>query len=195
MSTTAGFTSVEGTTSPATLGTATTTDTRWLTDTEQHAWRSFLNTAKLVLAEQERGMAAHGLSGTDYTVLVCLSEAPDRQLRMSELAQATLLEKSRLSHQITRMERADLVRRESCPGDRRGQFAVLTEQGWDVIQRVAPYHVELVRSIFIDRFTPAQLSQLDALLGPLGAGLRSQCPKDVSSPDGDDTDRELTDPE
>ena len=84
-------------------------------------------------AELERGTKQHGLSGTDYGVLVCLSEAPERRLRMSELAQATLLEKSRLSHQITRMERAGLVRRESCPGDRRGQFAVLTEQGWDTI--------------------------------------------------------------
>ena len=173
--------------------TPTTTGTRWLTDTEQQAWRSFLNAAKIILAEQERGMAAHGLSGTDYSVLVCLSEAPNRRLRMSELAQTTLLEKSRLSHQITRMERADLVRRESCPGDRRGQFAVLTEQGWDVIQRVAPHHVELVRSIFIDRLTPAQLSQLESLLGPLSAGLRSQCPTDAST-SGDD-ECELTDPE
>ncbi|MFD0594636.1 MarR family winged helix-turn-helix transcriptional regulator [Catellatospora coxensis] len=74
-------------------------------------------------------MAQHDLSGTDYGVLVSLSEAPDRRLRMSELAQTMLLEKSRLSHQITRMERAGLVRRQSCPSDRRGQFAVLTDEG------------------------------------------------------------------
>src|SRR5690349_20158760 len=154
--------------------TTTTTEVSWLTDREQQAWRSFMSTTKLVLAELERGMAQHGLSGTDYGVLVCLSEAPRRRLRMSELSQQMLLEKSRLSHQITRMERAGLVRRESCPDDRRGQFAVLTDEGWETIQRVAPHHVELVRAIFIDRLTPAQLAQLTELFTPLHTSMREQ---------------------
>ncbi len=158
--------------------TTQTTEVPWLTDQEQRAWRSFLMTSKLVMAELERGMAQHGLSGTDYSVLVCLSEAPRRRLRMSELSQTLLLEKSRLSHQITRMERAGLVRRESCPDDRRGQFAVLTDEGWETIRRVAPVHVELVRSIFIDRLTPAQLAQLAEIFEPLQTSMREQCPKD-----------------
>lgn len=155
-----------------------TTAVSWLTEPEQEAWRSFIFTAKLVLAELERGMAQHGLSGTDYGVLVCLSEAPERRMRMSELSQTMLLEKSRLSHQITRMERAGLVRRESCPSDRRGQFAVLTDEGWETIRRVAPHHVELVRSIFIDRLTPSQLSQLTELFTPLHTQIRERCPKE-----------------
>lgn len=155
-----------------------TTEVSWLNEQEQEAWRSFIFTAKLVLAELERGMAQHDLSGTDYGVLVSLSEAPDRRLRMSELAQTMLLEKSRLSHQITRMERAGLVRRQSCPSDRRGQFAVLTDEGWETIRRVAPFHVELVRSIFIDRLTPQQLVQLTELFTPLHTSMREQCPKD-----------------
>ncbi|WP_144121784.1 MarR family winged helix-turn-helix transcriptional regulator [Catellatospora sichuanensis] len=155
-----------------------TKEVSWLNGQEQEAWRSFILTAKLVLAELERGMAQHDLSGTDYGVLVSLSEAPERRLRMSELAQAMLLEKSRLSHQITRMERAGLVRRQSCPSDRRGQFAVLTDEGWETIQRVAPHHVELVRSIFIDRLTPPQLVQLTELFTPLHTSMREQCPKD-----------------
>ncbi|GAA1618109.1 MarR family winged helix-turn-helix transcriptional regulator [Catellatospora bangladeshensis] len=158
--------------------TTQTTEVPWLTDQEQRAWRSFLMTSKLVTAELERGMAQHGLSGTDYSVLVCLSEAPRRRLRMSELSHTLLLEKSRLSHQITRMERAGLVRRESCPDDRRGQFAVLTDEGWETIRRVAPFHVELVRSIFIDRLTPAQLAQLAEIFEPLQSSMREQCPKD-----------------
>ncbi|MEU7823962.1 MarR family transcriptional regulator [Catellatospora sp. NPDC049133] len=155
-----------------------TEEVSWLNDQEQEAWRSFIFTAKLVLAELERGMAQHDLSGTDYGVLVSLSEAPDRRLRMSELAQTMLLEKSRLSHQITRMERAGLVRRQSCPSDRRGQFAVLTDEGWETIRRVAPFHVALVRSIFIDRLTPRQLVQLTELFAPLHTSMREQCPKD-----------------
>lgn len=158
--------------------TTQTTEVPWLTDQEQRAWRSFLMTSKLVTAELERGMAQHGLSGTDYSVLVSLSEAPQRRMRMSELSLTLLLEKSRLSHQITRMERAGLVRRESCPDDRRGQFAVLTDEGWETIRRVAPFHVELVRSIFIDRLTPAQLAQLAEIFEPLHTSMRERCPKD-----------------
>lgn len=158
--------------------TTQTTEVPWLTDQEQQAWRSFLMTSKLVMAELERGMAQHGLSGTDYSVLVSLSEAPQRRLRMSELSHTLLLEKSRLSHQITRMERAGLVRRESCPDDRRGQFAVLTDEGWETIRRVAPVHVELVRSIFIDRLTPGQLAELTEMFTPLLTSIREQCPKD-----------------
>jgi DNA-binding MarR family transcriptional regulator len=155
-----------------------TTEVPWLDDREQQAWRSFIHTARLVMAALERGMAENGLTSTDYGVLVSLSEAPQRRLRMSELSQTLLLEKSRLSHQVTRMERAGLVRRESCPDDRRGQFAVLTDEGWETIRRVAPHHVELVRSIFIDRLTPAQLAQLTEMFTPLQTSIRAQCPKD-----------------
>ncbi|MDI1460288.1 MarR family transcriptional regulator [Catellatospora sp. KI3] len=158
-----------------------TTNANWLTEPEQAAWRAFIYTSKLVTAELERGMAQHGLSGTDYGVLVSLSEAPGRRMRMSELSQSMLLEKSRLSHQITRMERSGLVRRESCADDRRGQYAVLTEQGWETIQRVAPHHVALVRAIFIDRLTPAQLATLTELFEPLHTMMREACPKEAEA--------------
>jgi DNA-binding MarR family transcriptional regulator len=97
---------------------------------------------------------------SDYEILVHLSESPERRLRMSELARATLLEKSRLSHQITRMERDSLVARESCPGDRRGQYAVLTPTGLATIERVAPFHVAEVRRRLFDLITPEQLTAL-----------------------------------
>lgn len=151
---------------------------RWLSEAEQSAWRSYLAANRLLAVELERGHQQHGLSSSDYEVLVRLSEVPERRLRMWELAKGTLLEKSRLSHQITRMERAGLVRRESCTGDRRGQFAVLTDLGWETIEKVAPFHVEQVRSIFIDRLTPDQMQTLTEIFAPMAEDLRKQCPKD-----------------
>lgn len=151
---------------------------RWLSEAEQRAWRSYLAANRLLTVELERGHQQHGLSSSDYEVLVRLSEAPERRLRMWELSKGTLLEKSRLSHQITRMERAGLVRRESCPGDRRGQFAVLTEHGWETISKVAPHHVEQVRTFFIDRLTPEQVQTLTEIFSPMAEDLRKQCPKD-----------------
>jgi DNA-binding MarR family transcriptional regulator len=119
------------------------------------------------------------LSSSDYEVLVWLSEAPGQRLRMWELAKWTVLEKSRLSHQITRMERAGLVRRESCTGDRRGQFAVLTDFGWETIQRVAPSHVELVRKSIIDRLESEQVQTLTEIFAPMAEDLRQACPDDA----------------
>jgi DNA-binding MarR family transcriptional regulator len=152
--------------------------TRWLSEDEQRTWRAYLTANRLLSLELEKGFQQHGLSTSDYEVLVNLSEAPERRLRMWELAKVTLLEKSRLSHQITRMERAGLVRRESCPGDRRGQFAVLTDHGWETITQVAPAHVELVRNMFIDRLDGEQLKTLTEVFAPMADDLRLSCPKD-----------------
>lgn len=162
---------------------------RWLTEPEQRAWRSYLAANRLLAVELEKGHQQHGLSSSDYEVLVHLSESPEHRLRMWELAKGTLLEKSRLSHQITRMEKAGLVRRESCPGDRRGQYAVLTEQGWATIQRVAPSHVEQVRAFFIDRLRPDQVEALTEIFSPMAEDLRKQCPGDAEIREA------LTDPE
>lgn len=151
---------------------------RWLTAEQQLAWRAYLAANRLLMVELERGHQQHGLSSSDYEVLVRLSESPEHRLRMWELARETLLEKSRLSHQITRMERTGLVRRESCPGDRRGQFAVLTEEGWETIKRVAPHHVEQVRQSFIDRLDDEQVKMLTEIFAGMAEDLRQQCPKD-----------------
>ena len=140
-------------------GTASATG-RWLTPEEQEAWRAFLATSKLLFRQLDRELHPFGLSINDYEILVVLSEAPDHRLRMTDLADATAQSRSRLSHQITRMEGTGLVRRDSCPGDKRGLFAVLTDTGMATIERVAPYHVDSVRRHFIDRLTPEQLDTL-----------------------------------
>ena len=95
-----------------------------------------------------------------YEVLVRLSEAPERRLRMSELADATGSSRSRLSHAVARLEEAGWVRREECPTDRRGQLAVLTDEGFAVLAAAAPGHVEGVRRHLFDRLTPAQVEPL-----------------------------------
>ena len=145
---------------------------RWLTPAEQEAWRGHLATSKLLFRQLDRDLQPFGLSGNDYEILVVLSEAPEHRLRMTDLADATAQSRSRLSHQITRMEAAGLVRRESCPGDKRGLFAVLTETGMATIERVAPFHVDSVRRHFIDLLTPDQLSALRAGYAAVNGHLR-----------------------
>ena len=108
--------------------TTTAPDFRWLTDDEQRSWRAWLETNLLLSDRLEQELkASDGLSGPEYEVLVRLSEAPDRRLRMSDLASRTLSSKSRLSHQVSRMEQDGLVRREECLEDRRGAWAVRLE--------------------------------------------------------------------
>lgn len=145
---------------------------RWLSEDEQQTWRLALHTHKLLLRQLDRDLHSDGLSAHDYEILVGLSEAPDRRMRMTELADATSQSRSRLSHQITRMETRDLVRREECEGDKRGTWAVLTDFGMATIERVAPRHVESVRKHFIDRLTPDQLDEVRTAYQPVYDYLR-----------------------
>lgn len=135
--------------------------TRWLSKEQQAHWRSWL-TATTVLREQlSRELhESHGLTITDYEILVRLSESDQKSIRMSDLAKLTLLSRSRLSHQIDRMETAGLVSREVCPDDRRGQLAVLTSTGMKALVAAAPDHVEGVRKHFVDVLTDAEYKAL-----------------------------------
>ena len=131
--------------------------TRWLTEDEQRLWRGWLAASMLLPERLNRDLQEqHGLTGTDYQVLVELSESPERRMRMSTLAERTQLSRSRLSHQIDRMTAAGLVTRQECAQDGRGMFAVLTEKGWETITAAAPDHVESVRRNLVDRLTPEQ---------------------------------------
>jgi DNA-binding MarR family transcriptional regulator len=135
--------------------------TRWLTKEQQAHWRSWL-TASTVLREQlsRELQDLHGLTMTDYEILVRLSECETNAIRMSDLATLTLLSRSRLSHQIDRMEAAGLVSREVCPDDRRGQLAILTPAGVKALETAAPDHVEGVRKHFVDVLTDAEYKAL-----------------------------------
>lgn len=130
---------------------------RWLSDDDQQMWRAFLGVLNLLPLYLERELQQqHGLTMHDYEILVRLSEVPERRIRMTELAGLSNQSKSRLSHQMTRMENAGLVVRESCDSDRRGQWAVLTDAGWERLVKAAPDHVESVRRHYIDLLTDEQ---------------------------------------
>ncbi|WP_409329128.1 MarR family winged helix-turn-helix transcriptional regulator [Trujillonella humicola] len=131
--------------------------TRWLDDEQQRAWRAWLSVSELVprvLDAQLRRDA--GLSHAAYVVLAMLSEAPGRARRMSDLARRANQSQSRLSHTVGRLEERGWVRRERASEDARGNLAVLTDAGWDVVQQVAPGHVEAVRAAMFDAMTPEQ---------------------------------------
>lgn len=145
----------------------TGTGTRWLSDDEQTAWRTYLMATKRLLARLEHDHKAHGLTGDDYAVLVALSEAPDDRLRMAELADQVQESRSRLSHHVSRLEAAELVTRETCPEDRRGSWAVLTPTGRQAIEALAPHHVALVREHFVDHLDEADLADLTRIFARL----------------------------
>ncbi len=125
--------------------------TAWLTDAEQRAWRAYLESTKVLFDALDRQLQHDSdLPHTYFEILVRLSEAPGRALRMSELADVTLSSRSRLSHAVARLEERGWVQRADCPTDRRGQIATLTDAGYDVLSGAAPGHVAAVRSYVID---------------------------------------------
>jgi DNA-binding MarR family transcriptional regulator len=138
-----------------------TEEVPWLSPRELAAWRSYLDSTRYLLHTLESQLQADaGMPLAYYEILVDLSEAPDRTLRMGALATAVRSSTSRLSHAISRMEECGWVRRESHPTDRRATFAVLTEDGLAALARAAPGHARAVREHVLERLTPEQLDQL-----------------------------------
>src|SRR3954447_13468219 len=130
-----------------------------LTETEQPAWRPFIESSWALHTRLEDELrAATGLSMNDYHVMVVLSEAPQRRLRMGELADRLVLSPSRVTYQISSMVKRGLVRKQSCPDDGRGQEAVLTDEGMAALRAAAPLHLVTVRDRFIDRLDPDELA-------------------------------------
>src|SRR3954452_136467 len=146
--------------------------TRWLDDEEQRTWRAFLSATQLLFDQLDRELQTDAkMPHAYYEILVHLSESPERTMRMSSLADATLSSRSRLSHAVSRLEEAGWVERRSCPTDRRGQLAVLTDVGFAALESAAPGHVEGVRTHVFDPLTPEQVTTLrelsETLLAPL----------------------------
>lgn len=136
-------------------------DPRWLSDQEQGAWRAFLAATRVVFRELDRELQRDaGMPHTYYVILVALSEAPGRAMRMSDLAAVCDSSPSRLSHAVARLEEAGRVRRTPSPDDRRGALATLTDQGFQVLEAAAPGHVESVRRHVFDRLTDQQVVEL-----------------------------------
>jgi DNA-binding MarR family transcriptional regulator len=149
---------------------------RWLSPVEQCSWRAYLEATRLLFgAVEEQSQRDTGMPFSYYEILVRLSEAPGRALRMSELARAALASRSRLAHAVARLEERGWVRRVDCPTDRRGQVAELTDAGFAALAAAAPAHVERVRSVLFDALTPGQVRALEQISRAIVAHLRG-CP-------------------
>lgn len=145
------------------------TETPWLDDTQQQAWRHVVRGASRLLERLDADLKAEGLGQDDYAVLVSLSEADGERLRMSELADSVVESRSRLSHHIGRMEQRGLVVRTACPEDRRGSWAELTPAGRAELERLAPHHVRGVRRWFLDHASPEELATVAAVFARVDA--------------------------
>lgn len=156
-------------------------DPRWLTDAQQRTWRRLAAVMMRLPAVLESQLQRDSdMSHFEYWVLAMTSEAPDRSLRLSELAANANASLSRLSHVVTRLERRGWVRRRPDPGDARATLAVLTEEGWRVLQAAAPGHVEQVQRLVFDalddedverlgELCDRMLERIDPRRGPIGS--------------------------
>jgi len=147
-------------------------DVRWLTAEEQVSWRAYRNGVTLLFDALAHELEAEtGLSVHEYEVLVRLSEAPARTLRMSEIADEIAHSRSRLTHTIRRMEQQGLVERRPCAEDARGVNCTMTEHGWQTLVAAAPSHVRSVRRHLVDVLTPEQFRAVGEAMGVVGERL------------------------
>jgi DNA-binding MarR family transcriptional regulator len=137
---------------------------RWLDETEREAWLRLIGVIiRLPAALDTQLQRDAGLSHFEYTVMVNLSNAEGRVLRMSQLAGLCHSSLSRLSHVVARLERRRWVQRDPCPDDGRATMATLTDEGFAKLASAAPGHVEAVRAYVIDALDTAQLRELTAI--------------------------------
>ncbi|WP_418957560.1 MarR family winged helix-turn-helix transcriptional regulator [Streptomyces tritici] len=159
------------------LMTTASQEPRWLSDEEQHVWRAYLHATTLLDDHLDRQLQRDaGMPHVYYGLLVHLSQAPRRRMRMTELARNAKITRSRLSHAVARLEKSGWVRREDCPSDKRGQFAQLTEEGYEVLRQSAPGHVAAVRQAMFDRLSPEQVKQLGEIMRVIAEGLQPTDP-------------------
>ncbi|TLS46346.1 MarR family transcriptional regulator [Streptomyces montanus] len=155
------------------MNTAPVEEPRWLSDEEQRVWRAFVHAATLLEDHLDRQLQRDaGMPHIYYHLLVQLAEAPHRRLRMTELAMRMKITRSRLSHAVARLEKKGWVRREDCPSDKRGQFTVLTDQGFGVLEEAAPGHVAAVRQAIFEQLSPDQQKALGEAMGLIAEGLQ-----------------------
>ncbi len=136
----------------------------WLSAEQQQIWRSWLSGVARINQHLDADLRRRGLDLAEYEILVALSEAEGRRLRMSDLAQQVHQSRSRLTHAIARLEQRGIVRRTSANDDRRGVYAHLTEAGFAVLEAAAPSHVNAVRDIFVDRADPEDFRALGRIM-------------------------------
>jgi DNA-binding MarR family transcriptional regulator len=147
--------------------------TRWLSASEQEAWRGLLrSSAQIQAALNHQLQEEYGLSSPDYAVLVVLAEAEEGRLRLYEIAEELAWERSRISHHLTRMARRGLIERRECPTDARGAFAVITEDGRRALEGAAPAHAEQVRALVFDALDETDVADLARITGRMLTHIR-----------------------
>ena len=140
-------------------------ETRWLSAEQQAQWRAYVVGTTLLMDTLDRELRqAHGISLAEYEILVRLSESPQRTLRMAQLADSIRHSRSRVTHTVSRLEKAGLISRCPAEGDRRGVEARMTDQGWDLLVRAAPTHVNGVRAHLVDLAAPEDFSAMGRLM-------------------------------
>jgi len=139
------------------------TDERWLDDDESRMWRAFVRMNRAIAIAVERQFARAGLSSADYEILAALSETERHTLRVRDLGTWIGWDRSRLAHQLRRMEQRGLVTRSECAADGRGTMVHLTEPGLAAVTAVAPGHVEVVRRVFVDQLDADDIARLNAI--------------------------------
>jgi DNA-binding MarR family transcriptional regulator len=146
----------------------------WLDDLEIDAWRRLAAVLTVLPGELDAQMQRRAdLNQFEYHVLSYLSEAPDRTLRISDLATLVRGSLSRISHLIKRLERRGWLRREPVPGDGRYTNAILTDAGYEKVVSAAPVQLDVVRQLVLAQLTRAQLKQLREITSKLLAGVDS----------------------
>ncbi len=130
---------------------------KWLTPAEMLALRGFITTSTDLVNLIAKDLAPYGLDGGDYQLLAMLSEAPDQKLKMCDLADRLRLSRSGLTRRIDGVLKAKYVSQVRDNQDGRVVFAHLTKKGFDLIKKVAPYHLESVRSRMIDLLSPTEI--------------------------------------
>lgn len=152
------------------------TATRWLDDTEMRAWRSYVETQSDLNNAIEADLVPTGLTLGDYQVLVFLSEADDRQMRMCDLADMLQLSPSGLTRRLDGLVRRGWVERQGSDLDRRVMLAVLTDRGFAQLEAAAPTHVDSVRARIVDVLDRDELEALSTIFGKIRTALEPTAP-------------------
>lgn len=146
---------------------------RWLNDAEMKAWRGFVTTSPDLMNAIERDLGVFGLDAGDYQLLAMLSEAPDRKLKMCDLADTLRLSRSGLTRRMDGVVMANYVERIQDKNDRRVSFAHLTAKGYEFLKKVAPLHLKDVRSRMIDLLNESEIKALGSAFEKINAHLRT----------------------
>lgn len=153
----------------------TDAETPWLDADEQRSWRSYLGGTTVLMDQLDRDLrSAHDLSMAEYEILVRLSEAPERSIRMAELASAVSHSRSRITHTIARLERDGIVTRAQDRTDGRGVSAVLTDAGYARLEKAAHTHVRGVHEYLVAQCTPEELAVVGKVLESVRRGLEGR---------------------